>query len=234
MHTPVFVYEQGRPIEKGFNYETAKAIDLPEFMPIYERMSQYNRPIWIHPYGFGGTPVYSGEARGRYNLAHMFGWPVESAMAMSRIVCSGILSRYPNLRFITHHCGSGILPALIDRIDTEFEIDSLTGFTKWGQSDEENPFKTKRPIDYFRMFYADTALYGGVSGLECGHALFGAEHIVFGTDFPYDLAGGDRYIKKTIDAVYKMNISDADKKLIFEGNAKRILRLDNTPTMSTH
>ncbi len=76
------------------------------------------------------------------------------------------------------------------------------------------------------MFYADTALYGDVSGLMCGHDFFGAEHIVFGTDFPYDLAGGDKFIKKTIEAINRMNVSDADKKRIFEDNARRILHLN--------
>ena len=76
------------------------------------------------------------------------------------------------------------------------------------------------------MFYGDTALYGDASGLMCGHDFFGAEHILFGTDFPLDMENGDKFIKKTIDAVYKMNISDADKKLIFEENVKRILHLD--------
>ncbi len=52
------------------------------------------------------------------------------------------------------------------------------------------------------------------------------EHIVFGTDYPMDLSLGDKFIKKTIDAVHRMKISDADKELIFAGNAKRILHLD--------
>ena len=67
---------------------------------------------------------------------------------------------------------------------------------------------------------------GSVAGLECGHDFFGAEHIVFGTDFPFDLANGDKLINQAIDAVNQMRISDADKKLIFEDNAKRILHLD--------
>jgi len=226
MHTPVFSYAEGRPRELGLNYDNVKAIDSSEFMPIYEAMSKHNLPIWIHPCGYGGTPIYSGENRGKYQLAHAFGWPIESAMAMSRLVCSGILSKYPNLRFIIHHCGSGIVPALADRIDNELEEYSSTGVIKWNELGVENPFQTKRPVDYFKMFYADTATDGGRVGLECGHAFFGAEHILFGTDYPYDLANGDKFINKTIDAVHKMNISDTDKGLIFEGNIKRILHLD--------
>lgn len=222
MHTPVYVYEEGKT---GLNYGNVKAIDSPEFMPIYESMSRHNLPIWIHPCGWGGTPVYSGEKRGRYQIPHIFGWPIESAMAMIRLVCSGILAKYPNLRFITHHCGSGLIPMFADRLDYDYDKYRLTGTLKWDKPGEEDPFKAKRAVDYFKMFYGDTALYGGTAALMCGHDFFGAEHVVFATDFPYDSAGGNEFIKKTVDAIHKMNIPDVDKKLIFEDNARRILHL---------
>jgi predicted TIM-barrel fold metal-dependent hydrolase len=214
MHTPVYSCESGRSFEAGLNYDTAKPLDSPEFIPIYEKMAKYNLPIWIHPFGHGGVPIYGGEKRGKYWLHHILGWPIESAMAMSRLVCSGILTKYPNLRFIIHHCGSGIIPVLAERIDNEFERFQLSGRLKWGEH-EENPFRNKRPADCFRAFYGDTALYGGVGGLECGHDFFGPEHIVFGTDFPFDMADGDKFIRKTIDSVYRMRIPDIDKALIF-------------------
>lgn len=225
MHIPVFSYEKDRPLEKGLNYETQKTLDSPEFMPIFESMSRHNLPIWLHPFGMGGAPIYNGEQRGRYQLFLAIGWPVESAMAMSRLVCCGVLDKYPNLKFIIHHCGSGIIPVLGERIAFQLERAAKTGVAKWDRP-EDNPFTNKPAIDYFKMFYGDTALDGSVAGLECGHEFFGAEHMVFGTDFPFDAASGDIFIKKAVDAVHKMRISDADKELIFEGNAKRILQLD--------
>jgi predicted TIM-barrel fold metal-dependent hydrolase len=75
------------------------------------------------------------------------------------------------------------------------------------------------------MFYGDTALYGGPEPLELGHKFFGPEHIVFGTDFSMDMQAGTKFLKWTKDAIYKMHISDAERQLIFEGNARRILRL---------
>ena len=226
LETPVFVYDAGRPVDMAYNYETMKPLDSPEFMPIYETMSKLNLPIWIHPIGQSGVPVYKGEKRGKYVLSHVFGWPMESAVAMGRLVCSGILNKYPNLKFIIHHCGSAIVPSLAGRIANEFDKFKAIGVLKFDQPGEEDPFINKNAADYFRMFYADTALYGDTAGLMCGYDFFGPEHILFGTDYPYDLAGGDKFIKKTIDAVYKMNISDADKNKIFEENAKRIMRLD--------
>ncbi len=57
---------------------------------------------------------------------------------------------------------------------------------------------------------------------------FGAEHMVFGTDYPYyDPECGNQCVGKTMDAVNRVNISDADKQEIFEDNVKWILHLDN-------
>ncbi|MFC2014169.1 amidohydrolase family protein [Chloroflexota bacterium] len=222
LNTPM--YERKKPFEPGD--EITKPIDSPELMPIYESMSKHKLPIWIHPSGTGGVPAYHGEERGKYGLFHVFGWPLESAMAMGRLVCSGILTRYPNLRFIIHHCGSAIVPALAGRLDNHFDYLSRVEGMKWGQPGGEDPFEVKRPVDYFRMFYADTALYGDSAGLMCGYDFFGVEHILFGTDYPWDIEGGDKYIRLTINAVNRMNISDADKEKIFEGNAKQIMRLE--------
>jgi uncharacterized protein len=226
MHTPVFVHEEGWTPEMGINYETMKPLDLPEFMPIYEAMSHYNRPIWIHPFGKGGVPVYPGESRGKYMLYLPIGWPLESAVAMSRLVCSGVLAKYPNLKFMIHHCGSGIIPVLGERLADEFDKFVKVGALKLDQPGGEDPFKNKRVIDYYKMFYADTALDGSSIALECGHSFFGAEHIVFGTDFPFDTANGARVIQMAVNAVNGMRIPETEKQLIFEGNARRIMNLN--------
>lgn len=220
LNTPIF-----EVADSDYDYRTMRPIDSPEFLPIYQSLSKYDLPIWIHPQGQGGVPVYLGEKRGKYGLSEIFGWPLESAMAMGRLVCSGILSRYPNLKFIIHHCGSGIVPVLAGRIDGQIDTCKALGM-KWGQPGEENPFEKRAPTHYFKMFYADTALYGDTNGLMCGYAFFGAERMLFGTDFPFDTEGGDKYIRKTIDATQRMEISDADKMRIFEHNAKRILGLE--------
>jgi predicted TIM-barrel fold metal-dependent hydrolase len=223
LHTPILNFKG--EIDQGFDYDHVRPIDIPESMPIYESMSKHKLPIWLHPRGLGAVPVYSGEERGKYMLYHIFGWPMESALAMGRLVYSGTLAKYPSLRFIIHHCGSGIVPILAGRI--EWAFDYFRSFSKTllpGQAPVEDAFAIKRPTDYFRMFYADTALSGYTAGLMCGHDFFGAEHMVFGTDFPYyDPALGSQAIGKTIDSVHRMNISGGDKQKIFEDNIKQIL-----------
>jgi predicted TIM-barrel fold metal-dependent hydrolase len=84
----------------------------------------------------------------------------------------------------------------------------------------------KEAIEYYKMFYADTAIYGNPSALMCGYTFFGADHLVFGVDFPLgDTENGDRNYRQTINAIEQMDISDADRKKIYEDNARSLMRL---------
>lgn len=201
--------------------KVSKPIDLPEFMPLYELMAGYNLPIWIHPTGEVFPPDYLTEDRSKYMIFQCFGWPHDTTVAMARLVYSGVLERYPNLKFITHHCG-GMVPFLADRI---------TGSCEWYEVCLKARFVgklSKPPLEYFKKFYNDTALYGNTPALMCAYAFFGAEHLLFGTDVPYDAELGDKYTRDTINAIQRMDIAESEKKKIFEDNAKLLLNLKSS------
>ena len=84
---------------------------------------------------------------------------------------------------------------------------------------------TKKPVDYYRQFYCDTVLQGNTPALMCALEFFGEDHMVFGTDAPYDSRMGEKVYRETIAAVEAMDISDATREKIFEGNARRLFRL---------
>jgi predicted TIM-barrel fold metal-dependent hydrolase len=207
---------------RGINLNTpinGKSLDSAEFLPIYERMSNYNLPIWVHPTRHYSFPDYVNESESKYNIFQVWGWPHETTVAMTRLVCSGIMAKYPNLKIITHHAGATIpfLSGRIQLIKCPFEQ---------SETDMEKSSQEKRTIDYFRMFYNDTAIYGNTPALMCAHAFFGTEHLLFGTDMPYGPGIGEEFTRVTIDAIEGMSISAVDKQKIFEGNAKALLRLD--------
>ncbi len=195
-----------------------KPLDLPEFMPIYEKMSQYDLPIWVHPTRTADYADYRTENRSRYMIFSNLGWPYETAVFMTRLVFSKVLEKYPNLKIITHHCG-GMIPFLAQRMVGSYDHADILRGAKY-----KHGF-TKPHIDYFKMFYYDTALYGNTPGLMCGYDFCGADHLVFGTDFPFDSEFGDRYTRQTIHSIEQMQISEVDRKKIFEDNAKRLLHL---------
>ena len=196
-----------------------KPLDSPEFLPLYEKMTGYDLPVWIHPARGRHIPDYRDEDHSRYYIYQMFGWPYETTAAMVRLVFSGILEKYPNLKFITHHCGA-MVPYFYERITVGQDYAELHLNAKWKRA------LSRPPIDYFRMFYGDTALNGNSAALMCGYEFFGAEHIVFATDFPYDDEEGDRFTRQVIGSVEAMTVPDEHKNMIFEGNARKLLRLD--------
>jgi len=75
------------------------------------------------------------------------------------------------------------------------------------------------------MFYCDTAIQGNTPALMCAYEFFGADHMVFATDTPYDNQLGERVIRETIEAVQAMAINETSKKKIFADNARRLFRL---------
>jgi uncharacterized protein len=131
-----------------------------------------------------------------------------------------VLEKYPGLKIITHHCG-GLIPYLAARIASIFGNEAGPP-----QIEAMKNLRPGKPVsEYFRMFYTDTALYGNTPGLMCGQAFFGTGHLLFGSDMPYVGQVGDEVLAAALNAVNRMEISDSDKKQIFEGNATKILNL---------
>ncbi|MEE8413625.1 MAG: amidohydrolase family protein [Dehalococcoidales bacterium] len=195
-----------------------KPLDSPEFLPLFEKMHQYDLPIWIHPTRGRGIPDYPGEDHSRYYMYQMFGWPYETTAAMVRLVFSGVFDKYPGIKFITHHCGA-MVPYFSERVVIGQDYAETNLKAKWKQA------LSRPPIDYLRMFYGDTALNGNPAALACGYDFFGVEQIIFATDFPYDNENGERFTREVIHAVDSLEIPAEHKEMIFYNNIKRLLKL---------
>ena len=196
-----------------------KPLDAPEFVPIFDLMQAYDLPILLHPRRTNSTPDYSTEDRSKFLVYTNFGWPFESSAAMARLAFGGVLERFPGLKIITHHAG-GLIPFFHKRIELswDFNVERM-GYQTDGQT------LSRAPLEYYRMFYCDTAIQGNTPALMCALEFFGADHMVFATDTPYDNELGTRVYRETIPAVDAMPISNGDRRKIFEGNARRLFKL---------
>lgn len=206
---------------KGIQIYTSiqgKPLSSEEFMPLYELMCRFDLPIWIHPLRRSFTPDYPTEKNSFHQIFSIFGWPYETTAAMTRLVFCGIFERFPNIKFITHHCGA-MIPYFADRIVVHYN----NGLERLGQ--KFFPGLKKHPIEYFKMFYNDTALNGNPAGLMCAYAFFGEDKLLFGSDMPYDIENGVIAIRETIRAIESLYIPEASKNKIFYENAKRLLHL---------
>jgi aminocarboxymuconate-semialdehyde decarboxylase len=200
-----------------------KPVDSPEFAPVFEKMNYYQLPILIHPrYMKSGQRAFGPDVVDKVGwLAQKpFNWPYETTIAMGRFVWSGMLEKYPNLKIITHHCG-GLTPYQANRISQHQSAGEIEMYQ------EHNPdwHFTRRPFDYYKMMYGDTAVWGNTSILMCGYDFFGVDHMLFGTDMPFGGELGAYYVRETIRSVQDMSITEEDKKKIFESNPRQLFHL---------
>ncbi|MBI4463193.1 MAG: amidohydrolase, partial [Acidobacteria bacterium] len=174
-----------------FSNVNGRPLDEPEFRPLFERMAAHDLPIWLHPARPSTFSDYPVEKKSRYEMWWVFGWPYETSVAMGRLVFAGIFDAFPNLKIITHHTGA-MVPYFEGRIGPG--LDQLGARTPEADADLVKHSLRRRPLDYFRMFYADTAVFGATQALECGIGFFGADHVLFGSDMPFDPENGPGFI----------------------------------------
>lgn len=199
-----------------FTNVDGEPLDQEKFEPLFAAMAEYDLPIWMHPARGAEVSDYRSEKRGRYEMWWCFGWPYETSVAMTRLVYWGLYDRYPYLKIITHHMG-GMIPFFDGRVGPGMQV---LGARTTDEDHTQVLDSLKKPhAEYFKNFYADTAMFGATLGIECGMKYFGVDHTVFSTDFPFAPTA------ETIEAINGMGIARADLDAVCTGNATRLMKL---------
>jgi predicted TIM-barrel fold metal-dependent hydrolase len=205
-----------------FTNVAGKPLSAPEFRPVFQRMAVHDLPVWVHPMRGPNFPDYASEPASEAEIWFSFGWPYETTACMTRLIYSRIFDELPDLKIITHHMG-GMIPYFAGKIDLGFR-QIFFGTPERNPTAEDAGLK-HRPMDYYKMLYADTALNGAVAPTRCGHAFFGTSSCLFATDAPFDCEGGRGLIRDTIAAVEALPITAGRREMIFAGNARALLKL---------
>ena len=194
------------------------ALDHPQFQPLWDEVAKRDITVWMHPARGADFTDYQSEPRSQYEIWWTFGWPYETSVAMARMVFSGFFDRYPKLKVITHHMG-GMIPYFEGRVGYGWDVLG----TRTSDVDYVSLRKSMkmRPVDYFKNFYADTALFGGGPATVCGLAFFGVDHCLFASDVPFEPAPG-LYIRETIKVIEGLGLNAEDKDKIYRQNALKL------------
>jgi predicted TIM-barrel fold metal-dependent hydrolase len=200
-----------------------RPLDEPEYFPVFERVTKHHDlPIFMHPARPATRADYVNEQKSKYEIWQVLGWPFETSVAMSRMVFSGMFEKLPEMRLITHHCGA-MIPFFAGRAETLWaQLGARSADENYG---ELLKLMKKKPIEYFRMFYADTVLGGSASALRCGLDFFGVDKIVFASDCPFDPEEGPMFIREGIRSIEDLKLSEEDKRKIYFGNALKLLKM---------
>jgi aminocarboxymuconate-semialdehyde decarboxylase len=173
----------------------------------------------LHPARTRDMPDYPTEKVSKYEICSVLGWPYETGVTLARLVFSGIMDQFPQLKVIAHHLG-GVVPYLEGRVAHSFDqLGVRTSDEDYGALLKS---LKKRPYDYFKDFYGDTAVEGARAATVCGLDFFGADHVVFASDCPFDKEKGPGYIRDTIKVLNSLPLSNAEREKIYYRNAEAL------------
>ena len=176
-------------------------LDEPEFKPFWEAIHEGGKPLFLHP---ANAPCQANWDK--YSLHQKLLWPTDTALAVSRIVYSGIFDRYPNLKLIAAHLG-GMILLYLDRLN-------------WREGKPECKLE---PEHYFKRIYYDTAGPIRTAFIKLACDTVGAGQILFGSDYPHGRGGrDDQFYPLTLTAMNELDVSKADKEKIYFRNAKKL------------
>jgi aminocarboxymuconate-semialdehyde decarboxylase len=141
-------------------------------------------------------------------FVNTIGHPLEETICAGRLIFDGVMERHPGLKFVFAH-GGGFLPLYWGRFDHAYHA-----------RDDVRQNLPKPPSEYLAMFHFDTMVF---DPRQLGYLIdrYGADHVLLGTDYPYDMGESDPLgLLNEVD-----RLSDADRALIAGGNAARLLGL---------
>jgi len=159
--------------------------------------------VVIHPNGFTEAKRFA-----RFYFNNVLGNPLETTIALHYLIFDGVLERHPKVKILAVH-GGGFLGGYSGRIDHV-----------WGARSDANAGLPHPPTTYLKRVYVDTVVFTPHQ-LKALVDLFGTDHVMMGTDYPFDMADYD-----PIGHVASVDtFDDATRAALVGGNAKRLLGL---------
>jgi len=150
-----------------------KELSDPAFAPFWQKAEELGALVMIHPNGFTEASRLT-----RFYFNNVIGNPLETTIALHYLIFDGVLERHPKLKILAVH-GGGYLGAYPGRIDHA-----------WGARSDSHGALPQPPTTYLKRIYVDTVVFTPFQLAELVR-VFGADRVLLGTDYPYDMAEYD-------------------------------------------
>ena len=149
-----------------------KSLTAPQFAPIWQAIDDLALPVLVHP----TAPQGSAEMElHEYGLVPPIGFMFDTTLAFTRIILSGFLDRYPNLKLIAAH-GGATLPYLAGRLDRCHEmIPACSSVIR------------DKPSEYLKRIWYDTVVYDQRALEMCIAVAGSADRVLYGSDYPHNI-----------------------------------------------
>lgn len=179
-----------------------KEVSDPSLEPFWAKAEELGAVVLLHPNGFTHA-----ERLSRFYFNNVIGNPLETTIALHYLIFDGVMERYPKLKILSVH-GGGYVAAYSARMDHA-----------WGARSDARGNLPLAPTTYLKRMYFDTVVFSPAQ-MEALVRLVGVDHVVMGSDYPYDMADSD-----PVGIVMASALDDDAKAAICGGNAKALLGL---------
>jgi aminocarboxymuconate-semialdehyde decarboxylase len=179
-------------------------LDNPRFEPIWSVLEELGLVVILHPAGFTEARRLTD-----YYLVNVIGMPLSTTLAVTRLILGGVFERHPGLRMVLIH-GGGYLAYYPARVDHAFR-----------HRPELRQHIDRLPSEYLTSLYFDLTVFEPAM-VEILVGRFGADHVLLGTDYPFDMGLPD-----PLALIAETNLTGGDRELISGGNASRLFGLDD-------
>ncbi|MCO5160231.1 MAG: amidohydrolase [Mesorhizobium sp.] len=177
-------------------------LSAPRFEPFWAAAERLGAVILLHPNGFS-----EGERLSRFYFNNTIGNPFDTTIALHYLVFDGVLERYPALKLIAVH-GGGYVAAYSGRMDHA-----------WGARSDCRSSLPLPPSEYLKRIYFDSVVFT-THQLHALVDLVGADHVMMGTDYPYDMAEYD-----PVGHVLESGFEEATSRALLGDTARRLFRI---------
>lgn len=184
-----------------FSNVNGVALSDLRYWPLYEKASELGAVLYIHPVHPVGV-----EAMTEYWLMPLVGFPFDTTLAAAKLVFSGVMERFPRIRWVLAHLG-GAIPYLAERLDRGFHA------FKDCRAHIRRP-----PSDYLKQCYYDTVNFDPLA-LQLACEFAGPDHLLAGSDYPHQIGS----LEMMLASVRALDVSEAERAGILGGNAARLL-----------
>lgn len=178
-------------------------LDAPEHAWLWTEAERRDLTVIMHPHGFSHA-----ERLRDYYLTNVVGLPLETCIALSRLILSGVLERHPRLKLVAVH-GGGFLPHYAARTDHAWEV-----------RPETRERVSRRPSEYLKQVHFDTTTHSA-EAVALLVERYGADRVLLGTDYPFDMGETD-----PVSLIASAGLDAAQRRLLLGGNVSRLLDAD--------
>ncbi|MFD6532144.1 amidohydrolase family protein [Streptomyces sp. NPDC060184] len=185
------------------SHAPGRELSDPAYEPFWTRAEETGAILFLHPFG-----CTLDERLDQWYLSNTVGQPTENAVALSHLIFSGVLDRHPGLKLLAAH-GGGYLPTHIGRSDHA-----------WSARSDAGAGCAHPPSSYLKRLYFDSLVHDTRVLRELVRVA-GADRVLLGSDFPFDMGSED-----PVGALRGAALSEADFHAIRGRNAASLLRTD--------